>query len=105
MRGGSATSNPYLLASAVLAAGLLGLEAEKPLREQGRETTSEDNPDLTPFPQSLPLALDALEADDGMRAILGEEFVEVFTAVKRFELARFAAHVTDWETSEYLELY
>ncbi|SMF45681.1 L-glutamine synthetase [Tistlia consotensis] len=105
MRGGSAASNPYLLASAVLAAGLLGLEAKAPLREQGRETTSEDNPDLTPFPQSLPLALDALEADDDLRVILGEEFVEVFTAVKRFELARFAAHVTDWETNEYLELY
>ena len=28
MRGGSAASNPYLLASAVLAAGLLGLEGE-----------------------------------------------------------------------------
>ena len=36
---------------------------------------------------------------------LGEEFVKVFAAVKRFELARFHAHVSDWEVNEYLELY
>ncbi len=40
-----------------------------------------------------------------MRAILGEDFVNVFVAVKRFELARFHSHVTDWEVNEYLELY
>ena len=31
--------------------------------------------------------------------------MRVFTAVKRFELARFHGHVTDWEVNEYLELY
>jgi hypothetical protein len=25
--------------------------------------------------------------------------------VKRFELARFHGHITDWEVNEYLELY
>ncbi len=40
-----------------------------------------------------------------MRDVLGETFVKVFVAVKRFELGRFHAHVTDWETKEYLELY
>ncbi len=40
-----------------------------------------------------------------MRAMLGEDFVKVFIAVKRFELARFHSHVTDWEVNEYLELY
>ena len=39
-----------------------------------------------------------------MRGRLGEDFVRVFTAVKRFELARFHTHITDWETAEYLEL-
>ena len=105
IRAGSAASNPYLLAAGVLAAGLLGLKVKAKLREQARATTSEDNPALQKFPQSLDVALDALEADQEMRKILGEDFVRVFTAVKRFELARFHSHVTDWEVKEYLELY
>lgn len=105
MRAGSAASNPYLLASAVLAAGLLGLKAKAKLREQSRASTSEDNPALQKFPQTLDAALDALEADAEMREMLGEEFICVFTAVKRFELARFHSHVSDWEVNEYLELY
>jgi len=36
---------------------------------------------------------------------LGADFVRVFTAVKRFELGRFHALVSDWEVNEYLELY
>lgn len=105
MRAGSAASNPYLLASAVLAAGLLGLEAKAGLRDQSRATTSEDNAALEKFPQTLDAALDALGRDEAFQQVLGPEFVKVFTAVKRFELARFHAHVSDWEVNEYLELY
>lgn len=105
MRAGSAASNPYLLASAVLAAGLLGIEAKAGLREQARETTSEDNAALEKFPQTLDAALDALGRDEAFQQVLGPEFVKVFTAVKHFELARFHAHVSDWEVNEYLELY
>jgi glutamine synthetase len=105
MRAGSAASNPYLLAAAALAAGLLGVRGNAGLRAQARDTTSEDNPALPKFPQTLDAALDALEADGEMREILGEAFVQVFLAVKRFELARFHSHVSDWEVNEYLELY
>jgi glutamine synthetase len=105
MRAGSAASNPYLLASAVLAAGLLGVEGEAGLREQSRTTTSEDNAALEKFPQTLDAALDALGRDEPFQQALGPEFVKVFTAVKHFELARVHALVCDWETNVYLELY
>ncbi|WP_102226632.1 glutamine synthetase family protein [Acidimangrovimonas sediminis] len=105
LRAGSASANPYLSAAGLLAAGLLGIESGAELRAQDRRTTSEDNPALAKFPGSLEAALDALEADVPFRAALGEEFVRVFTAVKRFELDRFRGHVTDWETAEYLEMY
>jgi glutamine synthetase len=105
MRAGSAASNPYLLASAVLAAGLLGIKAQQPLREQSRATTSEDNGALRKFPQNLDTALYALEEDAEFRATLGEDFIHEFVAMKRFELGRFHGHVTDWEIAEYLELY
>jgi glutamine synthetase len=105
MRAGSAASNPYLLGSAVLAAGLLGIEGGASLRDQSRDTTSEDNQTLVKFPQTLDAALDAFARDEALQGTLGEEFVRVFTAVKRFELARFHGHITDWEVNEYLELY
>src|SRR5262249_19083069 len=102
MRTGSAASNPYLLASATLAAGLLGVKARSKRRVQDHTNPSEENAALPPLPQSLDVALDALEADAEMRTMLGEDFIKVFTAVKRFELARFHSHITDWETNEYL---
>lgn len=105
MRAGSATSNPYLLAAAALAAGLDGITRQSPLRSQSHDTPSEDDPALPKLPQSLDAALDALEGDPVMRERLGEAFIKVFVAVKRQELARFHAHVSDWEIAEYLELY
>ena len=45
---------------------------------------------------------DALEADSVLRDALGPEIVETFLAVKRFEIERHRAWVSDWEIDEYL---
>jgi glutamine synthetase len=37
--------------------------------------------------------------------MLGDEFCNIWTAVRRYELRRFEDHVTDWERTEYLEIY
>ncbi len=37
-----------------------------------------------------------------LRAALGEQIVETFVAMKRFELERHRAWVSDWERDEYL---
>ena len=61
---------------------------------------------LTISPEAtLDDALNALESDEAFRGILGDEFVQVFTTIKRSELARLKAHVTDWERDEYLEMF
>jgi glutamine synthetase len=104
MRGGSGLSNPYLSAAGVLAAGLLGIKAGTALRPTVDGPCEEDE-SFEKLPHSLDNALGHLEADSQMRAMLGEDFIKVFTAVKRFELARFHAHVTDWERDEYLEVH
>ncbi len=88
----------------MLAAGLLGVKAKRGLPRQSKGP-SEENPDLPKLPPNLGVALDGLEADKDMRGMLGEDLVKVFTTVKRFELARFNDHVTDWERNEYLEVY
>ena len=104
MRASSAISNPYLSAAGTLACGLLGLAEKRSLVAQS-EGPSEEDRSLPPFPATLEAALDALEADRAVVDMLGEEFVSVFTTIKRAELARFNAHVTAWEREEYIELY
>jgi glutamine synthetase len=54
------------------------------------------------LPASLDAALDALEADTVLRRALGPQIVETFVAIKRFEIERYRAWVSDWEVAEYL---
>ncbi|MEP0954855.1 glutamine synthetase family protein [Microcoleus sp. FACHB-1515] len=104
MRAGSGLSNPYLSAAATLAAGLLGIQQAAQLQPMS-DGPSEDDPAFPKLPPDLEAAIASLSADTEMRSLLGEDFVHLFTTVKQFELARFHAHVTDWEQKEYLEVY
>ena len=45
------------------------------------------------------------QGDSKVVELLGDEFVRAYTTMRRYELQRFADHVTDWELTEYLELY
>jgi glutamine synthetase len=104
MRAASGLSNPYLTAAATLAAGLLGIRQQRPLQRMS-DGPSEDNPDLAKLPGSLEAALAALTADSEMQTILGEEFCQLFSQVKQFELDRFHDQITSWEMQEYMEVY
>ena len=100
----TALSNPYLSIAAVITAGALGLkDAEMPPNPE--EGLAESSDRFAPLPPTLDDALNALEQDEAFRAILGDEFVQVFTTMKRSELARLKAYVTDWERDEYLEIF
>lgn len=104
MRAGSGLSNPYLSAAATIAAGILGIQNQYELQPMVAGP-SEDDPNLPKLPYNLETALAGLSEDAAMRELLGEEFIHLFTTVKQYELARFHAHVTDWERKEYLEVY
>jgi glutamine synthetase len=100
VRLGDATANPYLAMAAVCAAVYLGvrdkLEPAAPLEGYGYD------PETAPLlPQSLPEALDALEADKEFGEVVGSFFVESFLAYKRNEVERFRRFVSDWEFREY----
>jgi glutamine synthetase len=49
--------------------------------------------------------MDAIEADTVLTKALGDDLVNLFLAVKRAEVARFNAAVTDWEIREYARLF
>ena len=100
----TALSNSYLATAAIIAAGALGLKEAK-MPHEVVEGLAESHEEFEALPATLDDALDALEGDKEFRAILGDEFVEVFTTMKRSELARLKAHVTDWERDEYMEMY
>jgi glutamine synthetase len=50
-------------------------------------------------------ALGELEGCEPLRELLGEDFIAAYTTMRRYELQRFEDHVTEWEFSEYAELY
>jgi glutamine synthetase len=94
-------ANPYLVAAAVLHAGLAGVERGlEPPPPQDR------SPDAPPAerraPSSLGAAIEALERDAELRRRLGETLTEAFLILKRHEWERFERAVTDWELAEYL---
>ena len=53
------------------------------------------------LPIRLEDALDALEQDSVMREALGSEFVKLFLAVKRHEITKAAAAITNCSTPEF----
>jgi glutamine synthetase len=103
MRVGDGAANPYLATAAVLYAGLDGLRRElEPPPDVSGNPYDLDPDRLGPaLPSSLDDALAALEADDVLTAAMGPSLVATFLEIKRYELARWKAHVTEWEFREY----
>ena len=82
----SASACPYLIVSALIAAGLDGLKNKLPLAPKADEAAK-------PIPTSLEEALTALEGDEVMTEALGETLVRWYSGVKRAELAYVAEKV------------
>lgn len=98
-------ASPHVLLAALLAAGLHGFEEKMKLPEpQTGDGDARPNTDRH-APHSLTDALDALEADTELCALLEPDLLEVYVGLKRQEHARWLAAVTDWEQREYARVY
>lgn len=106
-RAPSALSNPYLVSAAILAAGLRGIadELKAPEPSDPGVMPAEEDDSYEKLPIRLEDSLDALEAEPATRDFFGEDFIAAYTTMRRYELSRFADHVSDWERTEYLELF
>jgi glutamine synthetase len=105
-RAPTAMSNPYLVGAAMLAAGLQGIEEQaSPPPPSKPGAPAEEDPELDPLPTLVEDSLAELESEPMCKEFFGEEFITAYTAMRRYELARFHDHVSDWETEEYLELH
>ncbi|ROT41230.1 glutamine synthetase [Sodiomyces alkalinus F11] len=91
-------ANPYLALSAVLGAGLLGVQDEERLVWGDCEVdpatlTDNDRAELNVerlLPPSLEVALGELGRDEELAALLGEELVERYAAIKEAEISFLA---------------
>ncbi len=103
-RAPTGLSNPYLATAALLGAGVLGIAEELELEPPAAPPAEEDE-SKPKLPTTVEESLQALEHDAKVVELLGEEFVRAYCVMRRYELQRFADHVTDWELEEYLELH
>ena len=105
-RAPSALSNPYLVGAALIQAGLRGVEDKLSAPEPSKPgIPAEEDDALEKLPLDLAESLDVLEAEPATRDFFGDEFITAYTRMRRYELSRFADHVSDWERTEYLELF
>jgi glutamine synthetase len=104
IRVGDGAANPYLAIAAALLAGADGVREQLTPPTPVTGDAYRADPDVIgeELPKTLEAALDALEADEVLRAGLGEEIVGTFLAMKRFEIERHRSWVSDWEIAEYL---
>jgi len=95
-RTGGSDLNPYLALSAIIAAGLHGLQSRLELEPayQGNAYLAQDKPRL---PSTLHEARDLFATSDVARAAFGDAVVDHYVNAADVELAAFNSAVTDWE--------
>jgi glutamine synthetase len=95
-----ADANPYLVLAWVLAGMLHGLENrfEPPAVLTGNAYVQ----DGEPLPTTWPQAIERFAASEFARAALGAKFVDLFSTVKRAEMAEFNSWITPLEIARYL---
>lgn len=101
-RVGEPAANPYLYVASQVIAGMAGLAAGA---DPGPPTDAPYEAAAPPLPATLEAALAALDASTVYRRGFGDGFVDYFLRLKRAELARFNADVSDWEQREYFDLF
>ena len=95
LRHPDSASNPYLAIAVCIAAGMKGIEEKM-------DPGEENNICEELLPGDLNSAISLFEKDAFMNEILGEEFVKVYSHIKRNEWNDYMKQVSDWEIDRYL---
>jgi glutamine synthetase len=99
----SSEANPYLLAAAMTAAGLEGIEKQTDPGQPGTGNLLEDKR-FPLVPTTMIEAVEAFEKDRFFAEALGEHFAVMYAALLRYVWKRFLSYLTDWEIQEYRDL-
>ena len=103
-RAPDAACNPYLAFTAMLAAGLQGIEKDYPLSSPIVEKSNGETPSLPRLPSSLYEAVSIAENSELLRKNIGDEAIDSFCRNKYLEWDEFNRSVTDFETNRYLDI-
>ncbi|MCE3605121.1 glutamine synthetase family protein [Massilia sp. P8910] len=94
-----ADANPYLAFAVTLACGYLGMTEEI---DPSPMTIGSAHALDFELPRGLPQALHLLRAEDKLREVLGERFVDVYAAIKDQEHLEFMTVISPWEREHLL---
>ncbi len=94
--------NPYLAYTAMLAAGLHGIDHRL---DPGPEYTGDAyrSHEVPALPRTLREAAELLDGSTALRAALGDAVVDHYVHAARWEVSVFDQVVTDWERLRYFE--
>jgi glutamine synthetase len=113
-RVGEPSANPYLYILSQLVTGMEGVDGK---RDPGPPETDPYTSARPTLPKSLADALRLLEQEPLFRNELGDVFIDYYLGIKRTELKRFEAHLTEreldqasdqtteWEQNEYFDFF
>ena len=109
LRSPDSAANPYLVFSAVLAAGLKGIEEElelcPPMEEDSARGLSRQELRARGFaslPDTLGEAVELFAESELMKEVLGEHIHSFLVKVKREEWNEYQRQVSGWELDRYL---
>ena len=103
------STNPYLAFTAMLAAGLDGIDRDlmppPPVNEDVYDFDARalHERSIGTLPGTLAEALDELEQDEVIKEALGHDITRAFLRAKRAEWDEYRIQVTSWELERYLE--
>ncbi len=106
-RAGGADGNPYLVAAAILAAGLQGIRESVepgPFVEGNAYDVEDTLPEERRFPTHLRQAAERLDKSSVARESFGEAFVDHYVATRLWEAREYERHVNDWQLKRYFEI-
>jgi glutamine synthetase len=101
-RAGEPLANPYLYMASQIHAGLDGIDRGL---EPGPSADTPYEAKAPLLPKSLGEAISALDADPFFRSAFGAGLVDYYVHIKKAEIERFQAEITDWEQREYFDLF
>ena len=100
------SANPYLLAAAILEAGLDGIDHHRDPGPPSEANVYQDRaslPEIRNLPDNLLDALRAFEASPILQSGLGDEFSKAYLKLKRAEWRDYSTHVSAWESANTLD--
>jgi len=101
-RVGEPAANPYLYMAAQIVTGQDGVARQL---DPGPSADTPYETKAPLLPKTLEEALAALAEDRCFVEGFGQGFIDYYIAIKRAELARYHAEVTEWEQKEYFDLF